>query len=184
MESLGSIDRFYVSDDNRRMARIDANKSTVRLDLRWYLDLFEKSKCTVLQSVRCWVRKKWFEKMKLIYLNRTLSRNSYTSLGDKTNTVPNPHLKYFNKDTGKIEYYPAHHLKDGDAFERVGRLTNKAPNGSWFRWLFFFYLNVAFVFRINCFQLQTCYLTPWWAGFLFWWWFDRKAKCPFGHLFA
>ncbi|KAG4068851.1 hypothetical protein HA402_004999 [Bradysia odoriphaga] len=53
----------------------------------------------------------------------------YTSLGDKTNTVPNPHLKYFNNDTGKTEYYPAYYLKDADAYERVGRLTS-APNGS------------------------------------------------------
>lgn len=53
-----------------------------------------------------------------------LSSYSYTSLGDKTNTVPNPHLKYFNSDTGTDDYHPAYRLKDADALERVGRLTS------------------------------------------------------------
>lgn len=53
--------------------------------------------------------------------------NSYTSLGDKTNTIPNPHLKYLNKE-GNEEYHPAYYLKD-DALERVGRFTSQ-QNGS------------------------------------------------------
>jgi len=53
----------------------------------------------------------------------------YTSLGDKTNTVPNPHLKYYNSNTGKDEYHPAYHLKNADNLERVGRLTS-LQNGS------------------------------------------------------
>jgi len=53
----------------------------------------------------------------------------YTSLGDKTNTAPNPHLKYFNEETGKDEYHPAYQLKNADAFERVGRVTNPQNGG-------------------------------------------------------
>jgi len=53
----------------------------------------------------------------------------YTSLGDTTNTVPNPHLKYFNRDTGKDDYHPAYQLKNADDLERVGRFTNP-QNGS------------------------------------------------------
>lgn len=67
------------------------------------------------------------------YLNKTLSRypkfNSYTSLGDKTNTVPNPHLKYYNTNTGKDEYHPAYQLTNADDLERVGRFTS-SQNGS------------------------------------------------------
>lgn len=57
------------------------------------------------------------------------SVHSYTSLGDKTNTVPNPHLKYLNNETGKEEYHPAYHLKNADEYERVGRFTSP-QNGS------------------------------------------------------
>ncbi|KAJ6646737.1 FAD synthase, partial [Pseudolycoriella hygida] len=53
----------------------------------------------------------------------------YTSLGDRTNTVQNPHLKYLNSKTGKEEYRPAYHLKNADALERIGRFT-RPHNGS------------------------------------------------------
>lgn len=49
----------------------------------------------------------------------------YTSLGDKTNTVPNPHLKRVNNQTGEISYRPAFELDDADALERLGRLKKK-----------------------------------------------------------
>lgn len=45
----------------------------------------------------------------------------YTSIGDRTNTVPNPHLKRTNAITGKDEYLHADHLID-DEYERAGRL--------------------------------------------------------------
>lgn len=46
----------------------------------------------------------------------------YTSLGDKTNTIPNPHLKFIESKTGNIFYKPAFELKNADEWERAGRL--------------------------------------------------------------
>lgn len=46
---------------------------------------------------------------------------SYTSIGDRTNTLPNPYLKQTNVATGKDEYLHANQL-DGDEYERAGRL--------------------------------------------------------------
>lgn len=46
----------------------------------------------------------------------------YTSLGDKTNTIPNPHLKQVNSQTGEVFYQPAYKLENADALERLGRL--------------------------------------------------------------
>ncbi|XP_058128770.1 uncharacterized protein LOC131271376 isoform X2 [Anopheles coustani] len=51
----------------------------------------------------------------------TLYDRGYTSIGDKTNTVPNPHLKVDNNDE-EATYLPAYALKDGDKYERAGRL--------------------------------------------------------------
>ncbi|XP_063710036.1 FAD synthase-like [Culicoides brevitarsis] len=47
----------------------------------------------------------------------------YTSIGDKTNTIPNPHLRYEDEKTGVVRYKAAYELRNGDAFERAGRLT-------------------------------------------------------------
>lgn len=44
----------------------------------------------------------------------------YTSLGSKTNTVPNPALKYIEKGTKEEKYLPAWQLKD-ESKERCGR---------------------------------------------------------------
>lgn len=44
----------------------------------------------------------------------------YTSIGDKTNTIPNPHLQYRDLSTDQIAYRPAYELKD-DRLERAGR---------------------------------------------------------------
>lgn len=46
----------------------------------------------------------------------------YTSIGDKSNTIPNPHLKYVDSNTGEVKYKPAYKLTDGDSLERAGRL--------------------------------------------------------------
>lgn len=45
----------------------------------------------------------------------------YTSIGERTNTVPNPYLKRKNPSTGKDEYLHADQL-DNDEYERAGRL--------------------------------------------------------------
>ena len=50
------------------------------------------------------------------------SNFSYTSIGDITNTVPNPHLKFITED-GTESYLPAYKLVDPtDQWERQGRL--------------------------------------------------------------
>lgn len=51
----------------------------------------------------------------------SLYDRGYTSIGDKTNTIPNPNLKCTGK-TGELFYLPAYHLHDADKFERAGRL--------------------------------------------------------------
>uniref|UniRef100_A0AAG5CZL0 FAD synthase n=1 Tax=Anopheles atroparvus TaxID=41427 RepID=A0AAG5CZL0_ANOAO len=51
----------------------------------------------------------------------TLYERGYTSIGDKTNTIPNPHLKVESKDE-EATYLPAYALKDADKYERAGRL--------------------------------------------------------------
>lgn len=51
----------------------------------------------------------------------SLYDRGYTSIGDKTNTIPNPHLKQTGT-SGEIVYKPAYCLTDGDEFERAGRL--------------------------------------------------------------
>lgn len=48
---------------------------------------------------------------------------SYTSLGEKTNTLPNPHLMYFDETTGQNSYRPAYMLKHSDELERIGRFV-------------------------------------------------------------
>ncbi|CAO1393028.1 unnamed protein product [Diamesa hyperborea] len=46
----------------------------------------------------------------------------YTSIGDKTNTIPNPHLKRINsKDDNLSTYLPAYELINSDDLERAGR---------------------------------------------------------------
>lgn len=54
--------------------------------------------------------------MKLI-----LSYSSYTSLGDRDNTIPNPYLKRKDVVTGIVSYRPAYELEDADHLERAGR---------------------------------------------------------------
>ncbi|XP_055591631.1 FAD synthase-like isoform X2 [Uranotaenia lowii] len=44
----------------------------------------------------------------------------YTSIGDKSNTVPNPHLKR-EGSTGGLTYLPAYLLENADEYERCGR---------------------------------------------------------------
>lgn len=51
----------------------------------------------------------------------SLYLSGYTSVGDKTNTVPNPHLKFIDSKTGDILYKPACDLTN-DEWERAGRL--------------------------------------------------------------
>lgn len=46
----------------------------------------------------------------------------YTSIGDRTNTLPNPYLKRISSVGGKDEYLHADQLIDGDEHERAGRL--------------------------------------------------------------
>ncbi|XP_026477938.1 FAD synthase-like [Ctenocephalides felis] len=50
----------------------------------------------------------------------SLYDQGYTSLGSRSNTVPNPHLKYITTD-GQIKYHPAYMMKDYE-YERDGRL--------------------------------------------------------------
>lgn len=57
-------------------------------------------------------------------LNAFLSR--YTSLGDQTNTRPNPHLRYVDAATGREAYRPAHTLRHANNLERVGRFVPPA----------------------------------------------------------
>ncbi|XP_055547364.1 probable FAD synthase isoform X3 [Wyeomyia smithii] len=45
----------------------------------------------------------------------------YTSIGDKTNTVPNPYLRY-TSSSGDIMFLPAYQLHDADKYERAGRI--------------------------------------------------------------
>lgn len=52
----------------------------------------------------------------------TLYDRGFTSIGDKTNTIPNPYLRYVDEKTGKTGFKPAYELKNGDALERAGRL--------------------------------------------------------------
>ncbi|XP_050087737.1 FAD synthase-like [Anopheles aquasalis] len=52
----------------------------------------------------------------------TLYDQGYTSIGDRTNTIPNPYLKVEEDSTGDITYLPAYTLKDADKHERAGRL--------------------------------------------------------------
>lgn len=51
----------------------------------------------------------------------SLYDRGYTSIGDKTNTIPNPNLKR-TEPSGEIVYSPAYHLQDADKLERAGRL--------------------------------------------------------------
>lgn len=51
----------------------------------------------------------------------SLYDRGYTSIGDRTNTIPNPNLKRIGK-SGELYYLPAYHLGDADKFERAGRL--------------------------------------------------------------
>ncbi|XP_058059578.1 FAD synthase-like [Anopheles bellator] len=51
----------------------------------------------------------------------SLYDQGYTSIGDRTNTIPNPHLK-IETSTGDETYRPAYTLKDADKYERAGRL--------------------------------------------------------------
>lgn len=44
----------------------------------------------------------------------------YTSLGDKSNTIPNPHLQYDDPETGTSTYRKACEMTD-DTLERAGR---------------------------------------------------------------
>lgn len=45
----------------------------------------------------------------------------YTSIGDKTNTIPNPNLKVVSPD-GTVTYLPAYKLvENADKLERAGR---------------------------------------------------------------
>ncbi|XP_040155044.1 FAD synthase-like [Anopheles arabiensis] len=46
----------------------------------------------------------------------------YTSIGDRTNTIPNPHLKVEADSSGEVTYLPAYTLQDADKYERAGRL--------------------------------------------------------------
>lgn len=46
----------------------------------------------------------------------------YTSIGDKTNTLPNPNLLRRNTVTGEEEFMHADQLLDQDNLERAGRL--------------------------------------------------------------
>ena len=51
----------------------------------------------------------------------SLYDNGYTSLGNKKNTLPNPHLKIEgNKSGGEAKYRPAHELENAE-WERDGR---------------------------------------------------------------
>ncbi|KAL1397139.1 hypothetical protein pipiens_009985 [Culex pipiens pipiens] len=45
----------------------------------------------------------------------------YTSIGDKTNTIPNPYLKRTGNN-GEEMYLAAFQLEEGDQYERAGRL--------------------------------------------------------------
>lgn len=51
----------------------------------------------------------------------SLYDDGYTSIGDKSNTIPNPHLKQTDPVTGEISYRPAYELKNADELERAGR---------------------------------------------------------------
>ena len=50
----------------------------------------------------------------------TLYDNGYTSLGSRSNTLPNPNLA-FTDDKGRKLYKPAYELQDG-SLERAGRI--------------------------------------------------------------
>ncbi|XP_055316492.1 FAD synthase-like isoform X2 [Sitodiplosis mosellana] len=52
----------------------------------------------------------------------SLYKKGYTSVGDRTNTVPNPYLKRANSIPGKDEYLHADQLINADEYERAGRL--------------------------------------------------------------
>lgn len=52
----------------------------------------------------------------------SLYDRGYTSIGDKTNTIPNPYLRYVDEITGITRYKAAYELKNGDEVERAGRL--------------------------------------------------------------
>lgn len=51
----------------------------------------------------------------------SLYDRGYTSIGDKTNTIPNPNLKRTGT-SGEISYIAAYHLQNADKLERAGRL--------------------------------------------------------------
>lgn len=51
----------------------------------------------------------------------SLYEKGYTSIGDRTNTVPNPFLKRTNTITGKDEFLHADQLINEDEHERAGR---------------------------------------------------------------
>ena len=53
----------------------------------------------------------------------TLYDKGYTSLGSRTNTIPNPNLAFTN-DKGQTHYKPAYELTEG-TLERAGRIKNK-----------------------------------------------------------
>lgn len=44
----------------------------------------------------------------------------YSSLGDKTNTTPNPHLQFEDTESGTLSYRKAYEMTD-DSLERAGR---------------------------------------------------------------
>ncbi|XP_053670638.1 FAD synthase-like [Anopheles nili] len=51
----------------------------------------------------------------------SLYDRGYTSIGDQSNTIPNPHLKV-EMANGDVTYLPAFNLRDADKYERAGRL--------------------------------------------------------------
>ncbi|XP_031637727.1 FAD synthase [Contarinia nasturtii] len=92
------------------------------------LNVFQKTDMGWPQLMRVNPLLEWTCKNIWDYLHKhnvpycSLYKIGYTSIGDRTNTLPNPHLKRISSVTGRDEYLHADQLIDEDEHERAGRL--------------------------------------------------------------
>lgn len=102
------------------------------MDMPRYLELFTSIERALLFTLQTRVSAseicRYFNSQNTVLLEIQLIHpfqkklfHRYTSVGERTNTVPNPYLKRKNSLTGKDEYLHADQLEN-DEYERAGRL--------------------------------------------------------------
>lgn len=137
-EVLRKLCRLYIGNWSG-VAIADASKSITWLDVQERLGFFARSSSALLLLIYPRVRflsccfgmtwtkywpwvggsKKWELLTNDNKINYPIHR--YTSIGERTNTKPNPYLLRKNSITGEDEYLHADQLIDRDEFERSGR---------------------------------------------------------------